>query len=580
VYKRDGRLVPFEPDKISQALFAATESLGRPDAFLARELTDGILHFLAGEIENPIPTTAQLAEVVTKVVRELGQPLLAQRVADFARERARRPSPKVVGDSARKKAEFICRFSPSDSPAAIVRSCLRTYGLQAVYSRDLIAAHAEGLLTLTGLESPLQLNAALLEPVGNPESTISEAVERAAQTAGLVLAVDGLEHSLAASGSMDTKVTAEQVRELALGLRAARLGAVVNLNCATPPVWADDLAEGPLFAAYRRGVPQERLEAFAGALLETLCLSGATGQGVRIDWHLAEKDLTVAGQGRLLRLARLAQETQALAFVFDRPRQIVSLAEGLDRRHPAVLLAVGVHLPRLLEMPGLHSDPDLFLHKLGSLVRLALSAAAQKRDFLRRRHGDKSPLHRRFLLARARLVVVPVGLESVVRAFAGSGLCAGRSAGDLGRKVVQRLREILRQDGPSYQLDTCLDGTHGFSLEEEPAAMASDAPAGAFLPFTRRPEDPNQIAGLTSWDVTAAPKSQLQAAGPLHGAEAGTAAVLFPADRPLPTEEIADLLRYAGKQTDIVRLRFVRTEVPERQLTAPWECLAEGEHAT
>src|SRR5262249_18497257 len=35
VHKRDGRLVPFEPDKISRSLFAATEALGRPDAFLA-----------------------------------------------------------------------------------------------------------------------------------------------------------------------------------------------------------------------------------------------------------------------------------------------------------------------------------------------------------------------------------------------------------------------------------------------------------------------------------------------------------------------------------------------------------------
>ena len=28
VHKRDGRLVPFEPDKISRSLFAATETLG------------------------------------------------------------------------------------------------------------------------------------------------------------------------------------------------------------------------------------------------------------------------------------------------------------------------------------------------------------------------------------------------------------------------------------------------------------------------------------------------------------------------------------------------------------------------
>src|SRR5437763_1273884 len=47
VRKCDGRLVPFEADRISRALFAATEGLGRPDAFLARELADSVVHFLA-----------------------------------------------------------------------------------------------------------------------------------------------------------------------------------------------------------------------------------------------------------------------------------------------------------------------------------------------------------------------------------------------------------------------------------------------------------------------------------------------------------------------------------------------------
>jgi len=40
VRKPDGQLVPFEADKISRDLFAASETLGKPDAFLARE-TDG-----------------------------------------------------------------------------------------------------------------------------------------------------------------------------------------------------------------------------------------------------------------------------------------------------------------------------------------------------------------------------------------------------------------------------------------------------------------------------------------------------------------------------------------------------------
>src|SRR5437588_6535068 len=89
VTKRDGRLVPFEADKISRALFAAGEALGRPDAFLARELADGVVHFLADESDGPPPTTAQVAEVVVKVVRELGQPALAEAFNEFGRQRDR-----------------------------------------------------------------------------------------------------------------------------------------------------------------------------------------------------------------------------------------------------------------------------------------------------------------------------------------------------------------------------------------------------------------------------------------------------------------------------------------------------------
>src|SRR6516225_7469614 len=82
VYKRDGRLVPFESDRITQALFAASESAGTPDAFLARELTDGVLHFLEREVAGNVPTTAQVAELIVKVVRELGQPGLSRAYAD------------------------------------------------------------------------------------------------------------------------------------------------------------------------------------------------------------------------------------------------------------------------------------------------------------------------------------------------------------------------------------------------------------------------------------------------------------------------------------------------------------------
>src|SRR6266404_5405795 len=106
VHKRDGQIVPFEADKISRALFAVTEALGRPDAFLARELADGVVHFLTEENSGAAPTTAEIAELVIKIVRELGQPALAEAFAAFGQRRARMPRRK----DAIARGEVVLRF--------------------------------------------------------------------------------------------------------------------------------------------------------------------------------------------------------------------------------------------------------------------------------------------------------------------------------------------------------------------------------------------------------------------------------------------------------------------------------------
>ena len=89
VHKRDGRTVPFEADRISRALFAAGERCGRPDAFLARELADAVVHFLADEADNKVPTTTQVREVVVKVLGGLGQHALVEAFEQFDRRRNR-----------------------------------------------------------------------------------------------------------------------------------------------------------------------------------------------------------------------------------------------------------------------------------------------------------------------------------------------------------------------------------------------------------------------------------------------------------------------------------------------------------
>ena len=106
-------------------------------------------------------------------------------------------------------------------------------------------------------------------------------------------------------------------------------------------------------------------------------------------------------------------------FVFDRHGANVLLAEGVDRRHAAVLQVVGLHLDRLADMPGVDGKVENLLSKLLHLAQMAVSAGVQKRRFLKqlaeKRGSMAEDLHRGFFLDRARLCVIPVGLPAVVQ---------------------------------------------------------------------------------------------------------------------------------------------------------------------
>ena len=77
--------------------FAATRRVGQPDPFLARQLTDGVLHFLAADgAADSIPLD-DVIDATVKVVRELGHPLLARFLPKCGRSMSRGPSRRMTG---------------------------------------------------------------------------------------------------------------------------------------------------------------------------------------------------------------------------------------------------------------------------------------------------------------------------------------------------------------------------------------------------------------------------------------------------------------------------------------------------
>ncbi len=467
----DGGLEPFDADRIARRLFAA----GMRDALACRELTDAVVHFLAAECEGT-PTTAEVAEAVARTVRELGQPALARAYEE------RRPAAADTG----------------------------------VYSADVRAAHEAGLIGLMADESPDHLQAVVLADPDGREDGLARAIRRAREAAWDAVAIDGLEY---ARGANDLSITLHET-----GLRG-----LMNVNVAPPP-WAD-FNLGPLFASADPEAYRERAVNCVANLM-----TAHYGRGLDVRWHLGPSDLGWDGGLEAVCEHILREPSDptvagldgwypsgdaSISIVFDRPRRPVALGGGLSQReHPAVLTCAALNLVALADQPGLLADVDRYVHLLGSLARLALSAAVQKREHLRRQ--NRPAITGGFLLDRARFVAEAQGLDEVVKRFTGWSLANGGPSLDLGKRIVQRLVDVLRQEGRALQLETFLGG------------LTPDAPGASI-------------------------RSQMQAAGALHAiAEGGTLRLHLVTEAVHTAASLAEELRRAWRETAVGRVEVVR----------------------
>jgi hypothetical protein len=510
VKTRDGRVIPFDPDVISQDLFNASEILGQPDAFLARELTDGILHFLGTDDAGSMLSTDSIADLVVKVVRELRHPRLAQAFAD----RPRRPSAPLTSPA-----------TTSDQPRLVGCSAKKRFTLQTVFTRDLAAAHEAGLLHLGALHGPQEIAAAVLTP-GGP--SLYDRLEEAIEARGAIArwaVLDGPERDVWAN---EPRALCQVYPAL---LRAVGLQARLHLNCATPPPWAQEAAHGPLFAAPAPSIVSSyAAEALLDELLER------KPPHLEMAWHLSARDFEPPRSATLTKLAAAALDGSEVTFAFDRPRRQVQLGPGIDRQHPAILMSVGVDLPRLLEHTAIKDDMELYLAKLASLARLAVSAGVQKRQYLRgqaRADGLDPLLARGLLMERARLLVTAVGLDTVVRTLMTAGLCDSKAALEGGCRILQTLQNALTAEGQRRRLQCVLEG-----------------------------------ADCDGWRAPA--QQQLRAAGRLH-AVTGAGTAILGLEKRTSVPDLVELLAFAWQQTEVagVQIRLWQNEPGDAQPMCP-----------
>jgi hypothetical protein len=491
IAKADGRREPFDGYRISRTIYAVSETAGQVDPLLAQELADGVFHFLAAGGPTETITASEVTEAIVRVVRELGHPILARAI-----ER------RTI--SALHENEGLFAAIPIPGDCVSVQSSHDTSVAFPTQEPDLPvelrAAARDGWLRFLSPDGPKKLAGIVLPPPASPTGW-SAAVAAAARTVSDFVAIDGRQGGVASPDS---------ARQLRHALQIRRLRAVVNFNVSEP---ADD------------------------DTLDTL-LSSPTGT-VRVDWHLSENDVGPGLRDRLIALGRRVVAGLPLAFVVDRSSGAVSLAEGLDSECPAILGAVGLNLPRLLEAVRRADDPvTVFLSKLGSLARLGIRAGRAWRDALR----GFPAVSAGFLLDRAQLLIVPEGEETVVEAL------AGYSSGDIVHDSYLALHAALTRDVD--RLQAVLDG-----------------PPCAIAPAAWR------LSHLINESASALPtvSGQLRTAARIHAAVGrGTAQIVIPANTSPPAEAGADWLEFAVCQPGLDRFRFVRRAKTYRQLTAGW----------
>ncbi len=72
VIKRDGRVVPLDPDKITNAIFRAAQSVGGTDQVLAQNITQKIIEHLEQTYSEKNPTVEDIQDTVEKVLIKEG----------------------------------------------------------------------------------------------------------------------------------------------------------------------------------------------------------------------------------------------------------------------------------------------------------------------------------------------------------------------------------------------------------------------------------------------------------------------------------------------------------------------------
>ena len=156
VRKRDGRLVDFDQDRITNAIFAAAQSVGGSDRELAKKLTNTVVAVLEERFGGlTVPHVEQIQDIVEKILVEEGHYKTAkayilyrkehEKIREFKTPDGESPVEGAKWDKKKviiylsgsvKKTEEECKRDWQDSQMAALRNELRGYDVIFLNPRE------------------------------------------------------------------------------------------------------------------------------------------------------------------------------------------------------------------------------------------------------------------------------------------------------------------------------------------------------------------------------------------------------------------------------------------------------------
>ncbi len=157
VKKRDGRVVPFQKEKIEEAIFKAARAVGGKDRETAKKLADRVVHRLKMKFGTKIPTVEQIQDEAEKELIELIESGHAKTAKAYILYRAERnkirqtkafleKAGKIIEDyvfekSWRVKENSNASYSLSGLQAHISDTIISEYTLKNIYPPEISKEH-------------------------------------------------------------------------------------------------------------------------------------------------------------------------------------------------------------------------------------------------------------------------------------------------------------------------------------------------------------------------------------------------------------------------------------------------------